>query len=164
MLEHADAGSAVTFPPPPPPLVVVAPLLDSLPPPPHPAATNASAAKRPTNATALTLLLTLPPPVFRLRRRCSIGGVSGLGRLDASQSAAADRGVRTQLSPRTMERAPKWRNWQTRRTQNPVPFGECGFDSHLRHRASLSKGGARGGTRPFRPRRGRYRLRPSSTG
>src|SRR5947209_6908164 len=28
---------------------------------------------------------------------------------------------------------PKWRNWQTRRTQNPVPFGECGFDSHLRH-------------------------------
>ena len=31
-------------------------------------------------------------------------------------------------------RRPKWRNWQTRRTQNPVPFGECGFDSHLRHR------------------------------
>src|SRR5882757_6702865 len=28
---------------------------------------------------------------------------------------------------------PKWRNWQTRRTQNPVPSGECGFDSHLRH-------------------------------
>jgi hypothetical protein len=28
---------------------------------------------------------------------------------------------------------PKWRNWQTRRTQNPVPLGECGFDSHLRH-------------------------------
>ena len=30
---------------------------------------------------------------------------------------------------------PKWRNWQTRETQNPVPFGECGFDSHLRHSA-----------------------------
>ena len=29
---------------------------------------------------------------------------------------------------------PGWRNWQTRRTQNPVPSGECGFDSHLRHR------------------------------
>ncbi len=28
---------------------------------------------------------------------------------------------------------PKWRNWQTRRTQNPVAFGPCGFDSHLRH-------------------------------
>src|SRR3954471_12309781 len=30
-------------------------------------------------------------------------------------------------------RRPKWRNWQTRRTQNPVPFGEWGFDSPLRH-------------------------------
>ena len=28
---------------------------------------------------------------------------------------------------------PGWRNWQTRRTQNPVPLGECGFKSHLRH-------------------------------
>ncbi len=28
---------------------------------------------------------------------------------------------------------PKWRNWQTRRTQNPVAFGPCGFDSRLRH-------------------------------
>ena len=28
---------------------------------------------------------------------------------------------------------PKWRNWQTRRTQNPVLATECGFDSHLRH-------------------------------
>src|SRR5262245_52522444 len=34
---------------------------------------------------------------------------------------------------------PKWRNWQMRRTQNPVPLGACGFDSHLRHRA---RGGA----------------------
>ena len=34
----------------------------------------------------------------------------------------------------TLRAEPKWRNWQTRRTQNPVPFGECGFDSHLRHR------------------------------
>src|SRR5438045_2638493 len=33
--------------------------------------------------------------------------------------------------------APKWRNWQTRRTQNPVPSGECGFDSHLRHSRSV---------------------------
>src|SRR6059058_736494 len=31
---------------------------------------------------------------------------------------------------------PKWRNWQTRRTQNPVPLGACGFDSHLRHRTA----------------------------
>ena len=38
--------------------------------------------------------------------------------------------------PKYHASGPKWRNWQTRRTQNPVPFGECGFDSHLRHRAS----------------------------
>ena len=27
---------------------------------------------------------------------------------------------------------PKWRNWQTRRSQNPVLERECGFESHLR--------------------------------
>src|SRR4029077_8175792 len=38
-------------------------------------------------------------------------------------------------------RAPKWRNWQTRRTQNPVPSGEWGFDSPLRHSVkSLQQG------------------------
>src|SRR5919198_5528418 len=35
---------------------------------------------------------------------------------------------------------PKWRNWQTRRTQNPVAFGPCGFDSHLRHRLGRDEG------------------------
>src|SRR6185436_9544403 len=42
---------------------------------------------------------------------------------------------------------PKWRNWQTRRTQNPVPLGACGFDSHLRHpgatRARMIRAGGR---------------------
>ena len=28
---------------------------------------------------------------------------------------------------------PKWRNWQTRRIQNPVPARVCGFESHLRY-------------------------------
>lgn len=28
---------------------------------------------------------------------------------------------------------PKWWNWQTRRTQNPVYASTCGFKSHLRH-------------------------------
>ncbi len=28
---------------------------------------------------------------------------------------------------------PEWWNWQTRRTQNPLSFGTCGFKSHLRH-------------------------------
>src|SRR5215212_3449557 len=60
MLEHDDAGNAVTSPP--PPLVVVSPPPSLFPPPPQPAAANASAAKRPTSATALKLLFTLPPP------------------------------------------------------------------------------------------------------
>src|SRR4029453_19010614 len=47
------------------------------------------------------------------------------------------------LIPRTMNGAPKWRNWQTRRTQNPVPFGEGGFDSHLLHYVFLGCPGAR---------------------
>ncbi len=33
---------------------------------------------------------------------------------------------------------PEWRNWQTRGTQNPVSFGTCGFDPHLRHRRKAS--------------------------
>jgi hypothetical protein len=33
---------------------------------------------------------------------------------------------------RTLAIEPKWRNWQTRRTQNPVLARECGFESHLR--------------------------------
>src|SRR6187397_622571 len=57
MLEHDDAGNAVTFPPP----LVVVPPLSSSPPPPQPAAANASAAKR-QSATALKLVFTLPPP------------------------------------------------------------------------------------------------------
>ena len=36
---------------------------------------------------------------------------------------------------------PKWRNWQTRRTQNPVPSGEWGFDSPLRHRSTTGLAG-----------------------
>jgi hypothetical protein len=31
---------------------------------------------------------------------------------------------------------PKWRNWQTRRIQNPFPARGCGFDSHLRQSVS----------------------------
>ena len=33
----------------------------------------------------------------------------------------------------TIVASPEWRNWQTRGTQNPVSFGTCGFDPHLRH-------------------------------
>ena len=33
---------------------------------------------------------------------------------------------------------PEWRNWQTRRIQNPLTFGSCGFESHLRYRLFIS--------------------------
>src|SRR5580765_3290259 len=128
MLEHDEAGSAVTLPPPAVPVVV---LLDSLLPPPQPAAANASAAKMPTSATALKLVLTLPPLSRGFRRpRCH-----DRGSIRSAQAACKRDPTRATRGPfaRTMESAPKWRNWQTRRTQNPVPFGECGFDSHLRH-------------------------------
>ena len=39
-----------------------------------------------------------------------------------------------------LEYQPKWRNWQTRGTQNPVPARACGFDSHLRHPAETETG------------------------
>ena len=32
-----------------------------------------------------------------------------------------------------MKASPEWRNWQTRRIQNPFPARECGFESHLRY-------------------------------
>src|SRR5262245_11266007 len=60
MLEHDEAGSAVTLPPPDADPDVVPLLSSSLPP--QPAAATASAANRPTSATALRPLFTLPPP------------------------------------------------------------------------------------------------------
>ena len=33
--------------------------------------------------------------------------------------------------------APKWWNWQTRRTQNPVMATSCGFKSRLRHQSTI---------------------------
>ena len=32
---------------------------------------------------------------------------------------------------------PGWRNWQTRRTQNPVGATPCRFDSYARHQISV---------------------------
>src|SRR3954454_9199597 len=133
MLEHEDEGSACTLPL-PPPLLLVLPLLLPPPPPPQPAAAIASTANSPITPTALKLRVTLPPPSPRLRRRCSINrGSIRSGAAGRNSEEAPERGARRFSFVRTMRVAPKWRNWQTRRTQNPVPFGECGFDSHLRH-------------------------------
>jgi hypothetical protein len=32
-----------------------------------------------------------------------------------------------------LDASPGWRNWQTRRTQNPVGATPCRFDSYARH-------------------------------
>src|SRR5947208_16775843 len=103
MSEHDEAGSAWTFPPLPPP------------PPPQPAARSASTVVRPISAASNGLLLTLPPqspiPVLRRTRR------------EARAGGDKYRGIPlANVSPnrRYSGQAPKWRNWQTRRTQNPV--------------------------------------------
>ena len=44
-----------------------------------------------------------------------------------------------------MVAARRWRNWQTRRTQNPVPSGACGFDSHPPHSMTNTSGILTGG-------------------
>jgi hypothetical protein len=37
------------------------------------------------------------------------------------------------IIPELFFKAPRWRNRQTRRTQNPVMVTSCGFDPHPRH-------------------------------
>src|SRR5947199_10544131 len=81
MLEHDDVGSACTLPPPPPLLLL---LLLPPPPPPHPAAAIASTANNPITPTALKLYFTLPPPSPVCANGVRSGGVSGLGRSDAT--------------------------------------------------------------------------------
>src|SRR5829696_5347522 len=121
MSEHAADDSAVTLPPAVP---LVSPSAPSSSPPPQPAAANASAANSPKNANAFELVLTLPPPspVADPTRGLIRGSI---------RSSCARRNREQQR--RYSDLAPEWRNWQTRRTQNPVALGPCGFDSHLRH-------------------------------
>ncbi len=71
---------------------------------------------------AIQIHASAPPPRHAAGARARAGG------------ARPSSGSRTSASRRTiLDRAPKWRNWQTRRTQNPVALGSCGFKSHLRH-------------------------------
>src|SRR5712691_9592312 len=127
MSEHDEDGSAVT------------PLLLFPPPPPQPAARSASAAVTPTSVASQNLLLTLPPwspipPMPRPQRPLTRRGgqVSGQRGRDFNPEP-----------PLQCLFKPKWRNWQTRRTQNPVGESPCGFESHLRHRAVGSRGEGR---------------------
>src|SRR5919204_6452482 len=121
MSEHDDAGSAVTFPP----------LLP--PPPPQPAAKSARTAAKPISAANENLLLTLPPPLPT--RRVHRGPRSPRGRKYRPFRQPISTDKRRYSDPTT----PKWRNWQTRRTQNPVGETPCGFDSHLRHSSAYDR-------------------------
>src|SRR5229473_219588 len=40
---------------------------------------------------------------------------------------------RTRDTCAILDASPGWRNWQTRRTQNPVAARPCRFDSYARH-------------------------------
>src|SRR3954447_13831913 len=120
MSEQDEAGSADTLPP----------LLP--PPPPQPAASRANAAATPSNAASESLLLTLPP-----RSPSGLRAPRVVARRGPQVSALAPGHFKREAALQSLS-GPKWRNWQTRRTQNPVPFGECGFDSHLRHSGALA--------------------------
>ena len=62
---------------------------------------------------------------------CPLSAVAGCNSLE--RWTICHRASRTRVA------RPKWRNWQTRRTQNPLFARTCGFDSHLRHN-SKSRG------------------------
>ena len=126
---HEAEGSAVAPPPPSPSSS-----------PPHPAAANArtpmtpaSTTKNPDFLTCTILLRHQWPWSAESRLPPTSRQVSGEPARLATQRGPSSR---LQLFPEgaaTMGRAPKWRNWQTRRTQNPVGETPCGFKSHLRH-------------------------------
>src|SRR5437588_7712591 len=133
MSEQEDAGSADTFPP----------LLP--PPPPHPAARSPRTAAKPISPASESLLLTLPPqsPTGRVHRGPRPAAAASIGPFHrAFQPTSAATVAAT---------TPKWRNWQTRRTQNPVGETPCGFESHLRHCPAYDRAGE--GGRPHRRRR-----------
>ena len=48
------------------------------------------------------------------------------------RTAARDGAARICYDAMDSQRNPEWRNWQTRRTQNPVAARPCGFDPLLR--------------------------------
>ncbi len=69
-----------------------------------------------------------------------------------------------------VQRAPEWRNWYTRGTQNAVSFGTCGFESHLRHRCAAAspsptptRGCSSSASTCARRRRSRTRSRASTS-
>src|SRR5207249_7749891 len=107
-------------------------------------ATAATTAAAPTRPHTENFLLTLPPPT---RSDISERTRGRVFRAQAPFSIVRSPGRKAAVYD---GRAPKWRNWQTRRTQNPVPERACGFDSHLRHWLTRPAGAAFNGASAFR--------------
>ena len=83
-----------------------------------------------------------PPPALHILCRAYLSSAQHYSTRDQRQTAhlakqRIDRAARSAIL--LPARMPKWRNWQTRYVQGVVPFGECGFDSHLRHRINPVK-------------------------
>ena len=125
---HDDDGRASGAPPPLPP--------------PQPAAMNASGDDEETGEEyPFVLELQAPPPSWGDHAPGPAGQVhvawreSRRRRLTCvAADGAASRVRRRRLYDSSHQ--PKWRNWQTRRTQNPLPARACGFEPHLRHRST----------------------------
>src|SRR5919204_4772004 len=120
MPEHEDEESALAPPPPPPPPPLLLP-------PPQPAATSESAAiaspptiQRFLNSSSSLVLHRTCIAIFR-----SAPDIAAEMPEVSAQCGHFCKQERVYTVP-----APKWRNWQTRRTQNPVPARACGFDPH----------------------------------
>jgi ATP-dependent phosphofructokinase / diphosphate-dependent phosphofructokinase len=91
-------------------------------------------------------LKTVPPAWYEVARAFFEEKRGGNARTGPGWPPGGQSPPSATRSPRahdgTIGFEPEWRNWQTRGTQNPVSFGTCGFDPHLRHEAqALSDGG-----------------------
>jgi hypothetical protein len=76
------------------------------------------------------------PYPTRLHFRSTLAAGGGWSAPHPGWGTRLARALDTRLRPdhrATIRQRPEWRNWQTRGTQNPVSFGTCGFDPHLRH-------------------------------
>src|SRR5262245_27569921 len=113
--------------------------------PPQPARTMENATARAARSAVNPRFLTTPPcdaltsDLARAQGPRRDGEVSGDLRQESTRvvqfvATSGDRAeAPRQCGDTIRQNRPKWRNWQTRRTQNPVSFGTCGFDPHLRH-------------------------------
>jgi hypothetical protein len=61
------------------------------------------------------------------------GGWRFVGKMSSVSSGIERRRLCKAVVCAILDASPGWRNWQTRRTQNPVAARPCRFDSYARH-------------------------------